>query len=117
VKPMNEKYARDDDTDSVDPISQPCSQDSVDLISHSQPRKIVPKFHQSDIILESKRGKSIGEGYCDRCGRRTNSLTRYRQSTVGVVDLCNGCKAEVRDRSFGYIDVFSRGRVIGGFRW
>ena len=117
MKPMNEKYARDDDADSVDPISQSCSQDSEESISRSQPRKIVPKFHQCDIILESKRGTSIGDGYCDKCGRRTNSLTRYRQSTVDVVALCNGCKAEVRDRSFGYIDVFSRGRVIGGFRW
>lgn len=85
--------------------------------SRLRSRQIVAKFRHCDIILESKRGTGIGEGYCDRCGWRTNSLTRYRHSTVGVVDLCNACKAKVRDRSFEYIDVFSTGRVIGGFRW
>lgn len=119
MKPINEKYSRDDDADSRELVSQSHPQHFEEPIfqSRSQPRRNAPKLRRHDIILDSKRGTGIGEGYCDSCGYLMGCLTHYAESNVGPVNIFQSCKAKIRDRSFGYIDIFTTKRVIGGFRW
>jgi len=74
-------------------------------LKEPDPKKRTPR--PKSIILRSKRGKIFHERMkCSRCGLETSPITRYRESNVGEVFLCNICKDKVRQESFGSIDAF-----------
>jgi hypothetical protein len=61
------------------------------------------------IILESKRGKRIGDSkHCSECHGLFDVVWRYAKSNMGVVYLCSSCKPIVFDRSFGPADAMNR---------
>ena len=55
----------------------------------------------ANIILTTRDGKRIGNGFCSGCGVEQLTLWHYSESNLGPVDICNECKADIFDRSFG----------------
>lgn len=59
-----------------------------------------------NIVLISKRGTRVAGGTCHECHEKFLQLWRYAESeSGGPVFICDHCKPEVFDRSFGKIDV------------
>ena len=75
-------------------------------------RKILPQA----VYLESKRGTKINEiKHCNNCGQLSKPVWRYSKSNFDEVFLCESCKYEVWDRSFGRIDAMDHADSGGAF--
>ncbi len=71
---------------------------------------------QVRIYLQSKRGRQItAGGRCFVCRKDYRIVWRYSASDVGTVDLCDDCKAQALDRSFGRIDALDLPHEGGQF--
>jgi hypothetical protein len=54
------------------------------------------------IVLNSKRGTKINDYHsCSQCHLHKRPIYKYSKSNIGIVYLCNECKVEVFNRSFG----------------
>ena len=68
------------------------------------------------VYLESKRGRRIAAGgRCFACQKDYRIVWRYSASDAGIVDLCDDCKAQALDRSFGRIDALDLPHEGGQF--
>jgi hypothetical protein len=72
--------------------------------------------NQGRLFLESERGTRINEiRCCAECGLRGSPFWRYRESSRGVVFLCDYCKPLVYERSHGRVDALSMSFQGGKF--
>ena len=74
-------------------------------------RRLGPK-----LLLESRRGtRVVGWTRCDSCGHRYDVVWRYAKSNRGAVLLCELCKGDAFNRSFGKCDAMWRSWQGGRF--
>lgn len=73
-------------------------------------------WHSEHLILESRRGILIEKRQkCSSCEDYKNKLWQYSKSNYGIVLLCENCKRNAFNRSFGKIDVMSLAVSGGAF--
>ncbi len=66
--------------------------------------------------LISKRGTRLDMyAICAECAKTRRPLWRYAESNKGVVAICNDCKAEAFDRSFGKKDALDLAKSGGAW--
>ena len=75
-----------------------------EVLDEIRSRSTTAGFH-----LVSRRGRYLNHpAKCTSCGERHEVVTRYSQSTIGPVVLCEDCKPGVLLRSFGRADLLDR---------